>query len=49
MFGSIKKMFMVLLVSIVNSSNLTKCVSLCNQKYEIQSIFDNLHPNEYSR
>ena len=31
-FGIIKKMHIVLLTSIVNASNHTKCVSLSNQK-----------------
>ena len=35
MLGIIKKMFIVLLTSIVNASNHTKCVSLSNQKFEI--------------
>ena len=49
MFGIIKKMFIVLLTSIVNASNHTKCVSLSNQKCEIQPTLINLHPNEYSQ
>ena len=32
MFGLIKKLFMWLLVKIVNASNHTKCVLLSNQK-----------------
>ena len=32
MLGIIKKMFIVLLTSIVNVSNHTKCISLSNQK-----------------
>ena len=44
MFGIIKKMFIVLLASIVNGSKHTKCVSLNNQKCEIQPTFINLHP-----
>ena len=40
-------MFIVLLSSIVNTSNHTKCVSLCNQKCEIQPTIINLQPNEY--
>ena len=40
---------MGLLISIVNPSNHTKCVSLSNQKCEIQPTFINLHPNEYSQ
>ena len=39
-------MFIVLLASIVNSSNHTKCVSLSNQKCDIQPTLINLHPNE---
>ena len=40
---------MGLLINIVNASNHTKCVSLSNQKCEIQPTFINLHPNEYSQ
>ena len=40
---------MRLLISIVNASNHTKCISLSNQKCEIQPTFINLHPNEYSQ
>ena len=43
MFGLIKKMFMGLLINIVNASNHTKYVSLSNQKCEIQPTFINLH------
>ena len=42
-------MFMGLLVSIVNASNQTKCVSLTNQKCITQSTLINLHPNECSQ
>ena len=42
-------MFIVLLSSIVNASNHTKCVSLSNQKCEIQPTLINLHPNEHSQ
>ena len=49
MFEIIKKMFIVLLPSIVNASNHTKCVSLSNQKCGIQSTLINLHPNEYNQ
>ena len=49
MLGIIKKMFTVLLASIVNSFNHTKYVSLSNQKCEIQHTLINLHPNEYSQ
>ena len=41
-------MFIVLLSSIVNASNHTKCVSSSNQKRKIQPTI-NLHPNEYSQ
>ena len=44
-----KKMFIALLASIINVSTHTKCVSLSNQKCEIQPTFINLHPNEYSQ
>ena len=40
-----KKIFVILLTSIVNASNHTKCVYLSNKKCEIQPAFINLHPN----
>ena len=46
MFGIIKRMFIVFLISIANASNHTKCVSLSNWKYKIQSTLIDLHPNE---
>ena len=49
MFGVIKKLFIVLLTSTFNTSNHTKCVSLSNQKFEIQPTLINLHPNEDSQ
>ena len=42
-------MFMRLLISIVNASKHSNCVSLSNQKCEIQPVFINLHSNEYSQ
>ena len=42
-------MFIVLLSSIANASNHTKCVLLSNPKYEIQPALINLHPNEFSQ
>ena len=39
---------MGLSINIVNA-NHTKCVSLSNQKCEIEPTFINLHPNEYSQ
>ena len=43
MFGLIKKMFIILLTNlIINASNLTKCVSLSNQKYMAQPTLINL-------
>ena len=42
-------MFIVLLTSIVHTSNHTKCVFLSNQKCEIRLTFINLHPNKYSQ
>ena len=42
-------MFIVWLSSSVNASNLTICVSLSIQKWEIQPTVINLHPNEYSQ
>ena len=47
MFGFIKKIFIGLLTGLVNGSNHTKCVSLSDQKYEIQPTLIKLHPNEY--
>ena len=49
MFGIIKKMLIVFLSTIANASNHTKCVSLSNQKCEIQPTIINLHPNGYSQ
>ena len=49
MFPLIKKMFMGLLISIVNTSNHTKCVLLSSQKCIIQPTLINSHPNEYSK
>ena len=49
MLEIIKKIFIVLLTRIFNACNHTKCVSLSNQKCEIQPILINLHPNEYSQ
>ena len=37
MYGFIKKMFMGLLIRIVNASNPTECISLSNQKCMTQS------------
>ena len=45
----LKKIFIVLLNSIVNASTHTKCVSLSNQKCKIQPSLIHLHPNEYSQ
>ena len=42
-------MFIVLLTSIVSASNHTKCISINNQKCEIQPALINLHPNKYSQ
>ena len=49
MFGLIKKIFIGLLTGLVNGSNHTKCVSLNNQKCEIQPTFINLHLNKYNQ
>ena len=46
MFVIIKKMFILLLTSIVNTYNPTKFVSLSTQKCEIKPNLINLHPNE---
>ena len=48
-FGLIKKMFMGLLICIVNASDRTKRVSLSDQKRKIQPTLINLHPNEYNQ
>ena len=45
----LKKISIVVLPSIVNASNHTKCVSLSSQKCEIQHTLINLHPSEYSQ
>ena len=49
MFGLIKKIFIGLLISIINASNHAKCVSLSNQTCEIQPTLINLHPYECSQ
>ena len=38
-------MFMGVLVSIVNTSNHTECISLSNQNRMTQPTLINLHPN----
>ena len=45
----LKKRLIRLLTGLVSASNHTKCVSLSNQKCEIQLNLINLHPNEYSQ
>ena len=42
-------MFIVLLASIVSCSTLLLCMSLSNQKCEIQPTLINLHPNKYNQ
>ena len=42
-------MFIVLLTSVVNGSNNSKCVSLGNQKCEIQPTLINESPNEWNQ
>ena len=44
-----KKMFIVVLSTIVNAFSHKKYVSLSNKKFEIQLTLINLHPNEYSQ
>ena len=46
MFGLIEKIFMRLLIKMVNASNNTKCVSLSNQKFMAKPTLINLYPNE---
>ena len=48
MFGLIRKMFVIFLTSIVNVSDNTKCIFLCNQQCKTQPTLINLHPNECS-
>ena len=47
MFRLLKKIFMGLLISIVNASDHTECSSLSNQECMIQYTLINLHPNKY--
>ena len=49
MFGLIRKIFIILLTTIVTASYHTKCVSLSNQKCMTKPTLINLHPNEYSQ
>ena len=42
-------LLIVLLPSIINASNHTKCVLLSNQKCMIQHTLINSHPNEYNQ
>ena len=42
-------MFIVLVSSIVNSSNHTKCVPTSNKKCKTQPTLINLHPNGYGK
>ena len=46
MVGLIKKIFIGLLTGPVNGSNYAKCLSLSNQKCQIQPTLITLHPNE---
>ena len=48
MFGLIKKVFTVFILVLSSIVN-TKCVSLSNQKFNIQPTFIYLHLNEYSQ
>ena len=49
MFIIIKKMFTVLLTSIVKAYNHRKCIFLSNQICKIQPTPFNIHPNEYTQ
>ena len=49
MFRLIKKIFVVLLTSIVSAFNHTRCVSLSSHKCMTQPTLINLHPNKYSQ
>ena len=44
-----KKKHDLTLITIVNASNYTKCISLGNQKCMSQPTFINLPPNEYNQ
>ena len=44
-----KEIFIVLLISVANATNHTKCVFLSNQKCMTQPTLINLHPNECSQ
>ena len=46
MSGLIKKIFIGLLTGVANGSNDTKCISLSNHKFIIQTALNNLHSNE---
>ena len=46
---STKKIFIILLASVVNVFSHTKYVSLSNQKCTTHPTFINLHPNEYTQ
>ena len=46
MFEIIQKVYMVLLISIVNASNHRKYLSFSNQKCLIQPTLVSVHPNE---
>ena len=47
--GLIKEVYIGLLIGLVNGSNHNKCVSLSNQKCQIEPTLINLHPTEYSQ
>ena len=49
MFGLITRIFIRLVIGLVNGSNHTSCVSLSKQKCIIQPTLINLHPNEYNQ
>ena len=47
MFVLIKKMFVILLISVGNAYNHINCISLTGKKCMTQRTFINLCPNEY--
>ena len=49
MFALIKKMFIRLLIGLLDSSIHTNCMLLINQKYMTQPTLINSHPNEFSQ
>ena len=49
MLELIKKIFIMLITSVVSASNHTQCVFLSNQKCMTQPALIIIYPNEYSQ